>query len=348
MTVCYFGFYNREYSRNRILIKGLKQNNVKVIECQTRLKGIAKYFDLIKKHRCIKKEYDVMIVGFPGYQAVVLARFLTRKKIIFDAFTSLYDSLILDRKESNKVSAKAFYYWLIDFVSCKLANKILLDTYSHIDYFIKTFKLKRNKFERILVGSDDEIIKPKKVVNSHNKFLVHFHGKFIPLQGVEKIVKAAKLLEKYDVEFNIIGKGQTYKKIRKLAQDLSVNNINFIDYVPYEKLSEYMSKADVCLGIFGNTDKAKRVIPNKLYEALASGCPVITMETLAAKEILENKKNVLFCKNNSSGDLANKILELKNNNDLRDKVATNGYNLFKNNFTPKILGRKLKLVIENL
>jgi len=80
MTICYFGIYDPNYSRNRILIKGLRQNNIEVIECNSRLHGIAKYIELAKKHFKIRKKYDLMIIGFPGYQAVILAKFLTKKR----------------------------------------------------------------------------------------------------------------------------------------------------------------------------------------------------------------------------------------------------------------------------
>ena len=93
---------------------------------------------------------------------------------------------------------------------------------------------------------------------------MHFHGYFIPLQGVEYIFETAKILEKKDVKFNIIG-----SKIKKQYQNKNFSNVNFIENVPYKKLPVYISEADICLGIFGDTTKTKRVIPNKIYEAIA-------------------------------------------------------------------------------
>jgi len=152
MTICYFGFYNSEYSRNRILINGLHQNGVKILECQTNLKGISKYFDLIKKYHQIKKQHhDIIIVGYPGYQATILAKFITKKPIIFDAFTSLYDSVVLDRQLVKPKSLKALYYWFLDWLSCKLADKILLDTNTNIEYFVKTFGIKKKNLSGFLL-----------------------------------------------------------------------------------------------------------------------------------------------------------------------------------------------------
>src|SRR3989338_130275 len=139
MKVCYFGFYSQNYSRNKILISGLRKNHVEVVECQSGLSGMAKYFDLIKKHRQIKNQYDAMVVGFPGHQAMILAKVLCRKPIIFDAFLSLYDSMVFDRQTSQPKSIRALYYWLLDWISSRLADIVLLGTNEHINYFCDTF-----------------------------------------------------------------------------------------------------------------------------------------------------------------------------------------------------------------
>ena len=347
LTVCYFGIYNPDYSRNRVLIKGLKQNDVQVIECNQR-GGRWKYIKLFFKHWQIRNNYDFMIVGFPGQSVIWLAKLISKKPIIFDAFASIYDSMIEDRKLIKPKSLKALYYWFLDWLSCRLAAKILLDTEAHINYFIKQFHLKKNKFEKIFVGSDDEIMRPMDKKLNRNYFLVHFHGNFIPLQGIEYIIKAAKILDKDNVKFNIVGKGQEYKKIMELVKEFEISNINFIDPVPYEELKDYIAEADICLGIFGNTAKAKRVIPNKVYEYLAVSKPVITGDSPAAREILEDRKHCLFCRLTDADDLAKKISELKNNPDLADQITKNGHQLFKDFFSPKVLGERLVKIIKDI
>jgi len=348
MVICYFGIYHREYSRNRIFISGLKQNGAEIIECASRRQGLVKYFDLIIKHWRIRKKYDVMIVGFPGYQSMLLAKILTRQPIIFDALSSFYDSMIIDRSAAKHRSLKAFYYWALDWLSCQLADVVILDTEAQIEYFVKAFHIRRDKFRRIFIGSDDESIYPlEKKVFAEN-FLVHFHGAFNPLQGVEFIVRAAKLLENENIKFNIIGKGQTYKKVRELAVSLKAENINFIDPVGYDQLKKYMGLADVCLGVFGETEKARQVIPNKAYESLAAGRSLITGNTPAIKELLTDRENVLLCNMSDSDDLAEKIKELKNNTELNNAISRSGYELFQKKLRPKILGGQLLNLIQEI
>jgi len=350
MKVCYFGIYQSSYPRNNILIEGLRQNNIEVIECCDRSKGIKKYWRLFWKHWQIRNDYNIMMVGFLGQSIIFLAKLISRKPIILDAFISLYDTNVFDRKICSSKSLRARYYYFLDKFSCHIADKVLLDTDCHIDYFVKTFKLSRKKFVRIFVGSNDRIFYPqpntRKIID---RFLVHFHGYIVPFHGVEYIVRAAKVLEKENIIFQFITRyDSSFQDLQKLVKQLNIKNINFIEVVSYGKLAQYMNQADVCLGVFGTTPKIQKVIPNKIFEALACVKTLITARTPAVKELLTDRENCLLTELGDPRDLADKILELKNNPAFKEKIAQNGYQLYKENLTPKILGAKLKDILINL
>lgn len=337
MTICYFGNYNPEYARNRVLIRGLKENGINVIQCCE-----ARFINLIKKHYQLPK-YDMMILGYSDSRwTVILARLLCRRQLVWDAFYSLYDSWIFDRKLAKPLSIKAFYYWFMDWLGCLLADKILLDTEEHIKYFIKIFKIKKDKFIKVLVGTDDNNFFPKQEEGQgKNYFLIHFHGKFIPLQGAGYIVKAAKILEKENIRFRIIGSGQEYSNVKMNADRLGIKNIEWYNKVDYGELPSFMAEADLCLGVFGDTAKTQRVIPNKVYEAIAMAKPVITADTPAARELFADRENILFCRAADAEDLAAKILKIKNNKELKDGIAQGGYEIFEKFCTPKIIAENL-------
>lgn len=339
-TICYFGIYKADYGRNRVLLRGLKENGIKILECNSHLFGVRKYLDLIRKHWKIRGDYDLMLVAFPGYQAVILAKLLTGKPIIFDSFFSIYNAAVEDRKTSSAFSFRGIYCWLLDWFSCALADKILLDANANIDYFVKNFGINRDKFIRVFVGTDPNIFYPRET-KKDNKFLVHFHGHFIPLQGAGYIIKAANILRNEEIQFQIIGKGQEYGTIREIAKDLDLKNIIWIDSVPYEDLPKYISRADVCLGGFGDTEKSKIVSMNKLFEYMACGKPIITGDSLAVRELLVENETAVFCERANAEDLARKILILKNDSILREKLGRNVRIEFENKYTPKIIVSKL-------
>ena len=114
MKVCFFGNYLRDYPRNQILMDGLRQNGVEVLECHTRERGFKKFFSLYFQHRRIKNNYDIIFVAFSGHSLVWFARCISSKPLFFDAFVSLYLTNIEDRKLYSSKSLRAKYYSFLD------------------------------------------------------------------------------------------------------------------------------------------------------------------------------------------------------------------------------------------
>ncbi len=340
MRVLYFGSYDRDYSRNRVLLKGLRENGVEVIECQDNSPGLRKYIGLFLKYRRLKTDYDIMLVGFLGHTIMPLARWLNHTRpIVFDAFISLYDSNVYDRRILGPHHPRAYCYRLLDRWAMRLADVVLFDTRQHIEYAANFYQLPMKKFRRLWVGTDDSVFYPRPG-RTNEKLRIFFHGSFIPLQGVEVIIHAAKLLEAENVEFQILGRGQTLAAMVKLARELAPTNIQFIDRrVAYEDLPGYIGAADICLGIFGKTDKAKRVIPNKVYEYAACKKPIISSDTPALRELFD-EADIKMIKPSEQA-LAEAVLELKNDAALRQRLAENAYNKFTNNARPILIGAGL-------
>lgn len=249
--------------------------------------------------------------------------------------------MVWDRMQVSPKGIKARYYWFLDWLSMRLADVILFDTQAHIDYASKEFNIRKGKFKKILVGAQTDVFFPRVIHKTKNKFLVLFFGTYIPLQGIEYIIDAAKFLKKENIEFRIIGDGQQKKKILKYTAFKQTKNIEFPNFMSSSKLVLEIANADVCLGIFGNTNKAQRVIPNKVYQYLAMKKPVITADTPALRELFSDN-DVLFVDIASSTSLANGILHLKNNKKTMENIAQNGYDTLITNATPSILGAQLK------
>ena len=77
MKVCYFGSYDKECARNRIITKGLKQNGVEVVECNDRHSFLQKYLSLAKKYFSLDG-FDAVMVGEFGQTDVPTAWILTK------------------------------------------------------------------------------------------------------------------------------------------------------------------------------------------------------------------------------------------------------------------------------
>jgi glycosyltransferase involved in cell wall biosynthesis len=191
---------------------------------------------------------------------------------------------------------------------CKISNVVLVDTKTHKNYFEKEFSTKNVDY--LYVGCNDRLFKSITTKRDNSKFIVFWYGYANPLQGVDVILKSAKLLEHKKIIFRLIG--PIKKKYSKLIQELKLRNVEFIDFIPYEKLPMEINKSDICLGgHFSNKNKAKRVIAGKTFQFISCNKLTILGDNLANRELFNEKGIIHFVKMNSPNTLANKILEIK-------------------------------------
>ena len=353
MRICYFGKYDPNYSRNSIIRTGLAQNGVEVVECQVAGGlGLTLYRGLMSQMRLVKGHLDAILVAEHNQFVVPLAWAWARKRhtpLIFDPFTSAYDTDVFDRGVVQAGSLKARRRFWLDRVSMRLADVVLTDTDQQRRYFTATFGLQASKLHVVPVGADDTRYTPRLHQHDASRFLVLFWGTYIPLHGIETILQAAHhLKEDRAIAVELIGDGQTYSAMQQLAGKLDLPKTMFRPRIPFGDLPKLIAQADVCLGIFGNTPKARRVVPNKVYEALAMRKPIITGDSPALREFLTPGKHVEAIPMSDSQALAEGIVVLKGDTALRESLAANGYSHYQEHFTPRAIGYMVKQILEQI
>jgi len=293
------GNFSEDYSRNRVILEGFKSCGAKVI-----LKNLSsKKFNLIKEIYCTiktSKDIDFIYIPFFGHNIVPYVRLFTKKRIYWDAFVSAFLSNVYDRKNS-KFSFVGIRSYLNDFIAAKCADLISIDTKLHRNYLGQLTKTANDKFLVIPV-----IAAPfnKPIPNNRYRdkiFKIGFYGNYIPIQGVDKIIKAfVKLYSNYPnkVELNLLGKGEKFNESVNLAEQLNVP-INFMKPVNYDDLASFMDQQDVMLcGHFGDSIKAEYVVANKTLEALSRHKAIICSDVAANRELLRNGENAVLCERN--------------------------------------------------
>jgi glycosyltransferase involved in cell wall biosynthesis len=343
--VLFFGFYDRKYSRTKILKNGFTRNGWVVEECHVdtrQNRGAMKYLKLLMLGLSARKRsYDLVLVPFPGHAAVPIARLVFGRRIIFDAFLSLYESNVLDRKHYSANSWQAKRDRLLDTWGCKLARRVLMDTESNIGYFVREFGLPREKFIRVFVGADDEVFFPVDTPEPE-KFTVHFHGTFIPVQGIQYIIEAANILRNEDIHFRIIGHGQESERLDAEIKRLGLENrIERSSKVPIEKVAEYMANSHVVLGLFGPIDRALRAIPNKVYEAMAMGKAIITEDGSGIRELASPETMFKLVPPAEGKAIAAAILELKGDEVRRHSLGKAAREYFESELMPEKIIKEL-------
>ena len=358
------GAYLDNYNRNIIFLKGLRRNGIKIDEYNVNSHNIIKNIKLfLKNFKKLKTQnYDLILFHSEAFIQFMLAKFLAfvkRIPLVHDIFISKLQTIYDDRKQFKKRKIPKILFRIIlytlDLMECTFADYIILDTYSHIKFFYEKFNVPLKKFSKVYVGARDDLYFPiEKVKRVDNKFIVGFWGTFIPLHGINYMIKAAKLLENDDqIKFIIVGKGQLYKEMRALANELNVRNIkfipkNFIYINQLDKLKEIISQFDIGLGIFGDGAKPVQVIPNKIFEGMAMKVPMISCRSPGIQELLTHNKNIILCERGNPESLAKAILELKNNEELREKIKENAYEIFLNHCSIDAIAKTLLKILNTI
>ncbi|MCC6405326.1 MAG: glycosyltransferase [Candidatus Yanofskybacteria bacterium] len=337
MRVLFFGRYDPAYSRNAVLLHGLRLSGVEVIECSVEASARFWPFRLLWRYLRQRPVFDVMLVAFPGQEVMPLARFLTRKPVVFDAFTSHYEGYVQDRRVVAAGTWRARWYRFIDRWACRLASAVLTDTRAHAAYFASEFGIPERMLYPVLLGT--MLSGAGGVSPAAGPFTVHFHGSNIPLQGIEVIWGAVRRLWNEDIRFQMFGPFTVPHEL--------LPHVHYESYVPFPELAERIGRAHVSLGIFGTSSKAQRVIPNKVYEALAVVRPVITADTPAIRELLTSASAVLIPVGDADA-LARAILRLRSDAQLRTSIASAGHEALRVHAAPAIVGAHVREICERL
>ncbi len=357
LRVCYFGTYRENYSRNQMMIAGLRLNGVIVIECHETLwqgiddrvrvvsgawmkpsfwwRIIITYCRLLKNYLRVS-DYDILIVGYPGQFDVFLARILTwikHRPLVWDVFMSIYlISVERGLDKQNKLSIKLLH--LLEATGLKLPNLLILDTSEYIRWFEQNYRIFPERFRLVPTGADDRIFLPLTQGTSlDGKFRILYSGTFIPNHGIMHIVEAAKLLVNEPlILFEFIGDGPELEKAQQFVITNQLTNIHFSGWMEKDQLIQRISQADICLGAFGTTPQSLMTIQNKIYEAIAMGKPLISGDSPAIRQVFIHGEHIYLCERASGKSLADAILVLFGDPILRERIARNGYHLYKEKY----------------
>lgn len=347
MIICYFGDYDASYNRTHVLRTGLEAAGATLIDCNVRgLSGWKLYHALWKKHQALAGAYDVLFVGLGNARFMpVLARLISRKPVVWEPLFALYDNWVHDRKYVRPYSWRALKLWLVDWLGCHAAGLVLLDVDTHARYFMKLFGLSRAKVSHAYVGADPALFFPKERTATNGTFEVEFHGKYIPLHGADVIMRAAKILEKEDMHFTMIGDGQDYQKTKALADELQLANVTFLPFMTEAEITEYIKEADVCTAMLGDVPRVVRSIPNKMYQAAAMARVSINAESSSLREVFTPGVDAIAVRPGNPEELAAALKDLKESGRAKE-MGEAAYQTFLRTATPKHIGEQVIAAIQ--
>jgi glycosyltransferase involved in cell wall biosynthesis len=350
--VCLFGGHHRGYPRSAVIVSGLRRIGVPVSECvaSPKLKAPRRYCALLRAYRRTSRDFDVLFVPEFRHKDVPLAWALARwegKTCVFDPLVSRFDTRVHDRRDVSERSMQASHNLNLDRLSMSLADLALADTQQHADYFRARLAAPDTRIRVLPVGYDDEVFHPAPPAPAHNEVRVLFYGSYLPLHGVDVIVDAARRLRADShIRFELIGGGQTFAEVARRVHDAGLVNVTLEPRIALEALPERIAAASVCLGIFGETEKAARVVPNKVYQCMAMNRVVVTADTPAVRESFAHESHAVLVPAGDGAALAASIAALARDSERRRRIGEAAGERVRAEFSPIPIARRFVALCE--
>lgn len=176
--------------------------------------------------------------------------------------------------------------------------------------------------------------------------IVHF-GSLGLANGAQTIVESAKLLNnREDIEFLFVGGGSTEKDLIEEVEKSNLKNVKFLGKFPMTDVSEIVNFSDVSMISFLDIPILYTNSPNKLFDSLSAGKPIIVNSAGWTKDIAEKYHCGFYVNPNRPEELAQKVLYLKDNPELVKEMGQNARKLAETVYDKSILCKKFIEVIE--
>ena len=287
-----------------------------------------------------KERFDAVIVGYPGHFDVPAARRIARgRPVVFNPLVSLHETLVEDRERFGARSPAAGILRQVDRIALRRSDLVVADTEQNARHLAELGGLSRDRLAVCFVGAEERLFRPG--WQPPGDFHVLFVGKLIPLHGVETILEAARLAP--EIPFRVVGSGQLDALLESRPP-----NVEWVDWVEYEALPGELQRAGCALGVFGTSAKASRVIPNKAFQALACGAPLVTADTPAARELLRDGESALLVAPGDAAALAAAVRRLAADPELARRLGEGGLAAYREQASEDVLGRRWRELLERL
>lgn len=234
-------------------------------------------------------------------------------------------------------------------------SKILIMVTQSFKENVVSRGIDEGKVHVITNGFNQELFFPREknedLVNKYNlqdKFVISYVGAHGISQNLSTILEVAKKLKSNkNIEFVFVGEGAEKEKLKQIANDNKLSNVQFIDSQPKELIPEFYNSSDLCLIPLKDIELFKTFIPSKMFEIMACGVPIVASLEGEAAQILEDSKAAKVVKPDNPEEIASAIIELINDKEKYNGMKANGPGFVVENFARNKLAEKYLELINN-
>jgi len=285
----------------------------------------------------------------------------------------LHDNIIFQLTEKLwkdwSIKLNPLSYWIYNIKRWKKHQQRLIKKAFHVisvndesrKYYIKETGISPEDISVVMNVDDPDYLNSFPIDNDviekyKNRFVVSYIGSMGIHRGIDVMIKALPIIKKKlpEIFFLVVGpKDKKYvAKLKKLINSLSLSNhVKFKGYVHFGKVPSYIKASQIGIIPHKKGGLGDKALPNKLFQYMALGIPVITSNAAPLKRIINETKAGLIFETDNHKDLAEKVIYMSENGSIAQKMGDQGIYWTKKRYNWKIESRKLIQIykkIENL
>ena len=223
------------------------------------------------------------------------------------------------------------------------------------------------QIELIPNGADPEMFNPaddgaafRHAHGLDDKFVALYAGAHGMSNDLDVVLDAAKLIQiqttsalesptlNRQIQIVFLGDGKEKIALQKRAVTMGLNKVIFLPSVPKNEMSRVLAGTDACIAILKPLDEYKTTYPNKVFDYMAAGKPVILVIDGVIRQVIETAKCGVFSEPGNAKAMANAIYLLASNPAKCREMGMNGRKYLKENFSREKIAVKLIKLLENL
>ena len=263
-----------------------------------------------------QNNYDFILSIFHPFHLVPKAAVACGKKLKKPVLIKIDDAVYEKAKGIKKIQRKIEKMY--NSKTLQNADKVLVMNDFTKKLVNEYYSVSDNRISIVTNGTDLE-----KFYNTReNNKRVIFSGAMYHHRGIDVLLDcASKVIDKInDVEFLLLGDGPEMKELQEFVNKNNLSkNIIFKGWVKREEIPQFLAKSSIGIGPLRSTDVTKGALPIKVLEYMASSLPILAIKGTLPEDILKDGDNGYVIEN--SEELAQKIIHILKNNDLRDQMG---------------------------
>lgn len=181
-----------------------------------------------------------------------------------------------------------------------------------------------------------------------NSFKIIHFGSLGLANGADSIIETAKLMKNDStVEFIFLGGGSTENSLKEMCSKYELSNVIFLPRTPMKETSEIVNICDVSIVSFKDLPILYTNSPNKLFDSLSAGKPIIVNSAGWTKDMVNDNRCGKYVNPNNPSELMSEIKQLQENPELVEDMGRNSRLLAERKFDKSILCNQFAEIINS-